>query len=244
METIADVANSAALWTLCTVIVGLVVAQALLFMTLSLRFSDRFGILSPHEKRTVYTTAAINSVGPAVAVVFVAISLIALVGGPVTLMRVGIIGSAVFELYAANQGAIAAGAEIGTESYDLTAFTTSVWAMTLGGMGWLVTAFLFTRRLGGAEATLRRSNPTLLLVMGALVPIAIFGVLAAGSAIQKTGLTDITVRPGHLAAVVAAAGSMMLFRVLGARFPWLREWALGLSLVVGLAAGYLVAPTL
>lgn len=244
MQQVMDVANGGVLWTLSILIVGVVVVQALIFMRMSLRFSERFGILDAHEKRTVFTTATINSIGPAVAVFFVAISLIALVGGPVTLMRVGVIGSAVFELYAANQGAVAAGAEIGTDSYTLSAFTASVWAMTLGGMGWLLAAFVLTRRLGSAQATLQKRNPALLFTMGSVTPIAIFGVLAAGTAMQKSGLADVSFRTDHLLAVVAAAGSMLAFRALGARLPWIREWALGFSLIIGLVAGYLAGPAL
>lgn len=239
MEDVMAVANSPALWALSILIVSLVVVQALLFMRMTLRFSDRFGVLSAEDKRTVYQTAVINSIGPAVAVFFVAVSLIALVGAPVTLMRVGVIGSAVFELYAANQGAAAAGAQIGTDNFTLQAFTAAVWAMTLGGMGWLVTAYLFTRRLGNAQATLKKSNPALLITMGSVTPIAIFGVLVIGTVVSRTGLASFSVSVSDLCAVVAAACSMLLFAVIGRRWPWLKEWGLGFSLLIGLAAGYL-----
>ena len=244
MQQVSDVANGGVLWLLTILILALVVGQALAFLVMSLRFSDRFGIVTPDEKRTIYKTAAINSVGPAIAVVFVAISLIALVGGPVTLMRVGVIGSATFELYAANQGALAAGAKIGTDSYTLTAFTASVWAMTLGGMGWLITAFFFTRRLGRAQTSIRKSNPALLLTLSALTPIAVFGVLAVGTFLQKKGFSDMSIKTDSLVAVLAAALGMILLRMLGRSMPWIREWALGFSLVTGLIAGYVASTTL
>jgi hypothetical protein len=239
MEDVMAVANSPALWFLSILIVSLVVVQALLFMRMTLRFSDRFGVLTAADKRTVYQTAVINSIGPAVAVFFVAVSLIALVGAPVTLMRVGVIGSAVFELYAANQGAAAAGAEIGTDSFTLQAFTAAVWAMTLGGMGWLVTAYLFTKRLGNAQATLKRRNPALLITMGSVTPIAIFGVLVIGAVVTRTGLAGFSISVPDLCAVIAAASSMLLFGAIGRQWPWLKEWGLGFSLLIGLAAGYL-----
>lgn len=62
-----------------------------------------------------------------------------------TLMRIGVIGSAVFEVYASAQGATAMGVQLGTEAYDLQAFTNSVWAMTLGGAGWLVATLVFLK---------------------------------------------------------------------------------------------------
>ena len=37
------------------------------------------------------------------------------------------------------------GVQLGTEAYDLQAFTNSVWAMTLGGAGWLVATLVFLK---------------------------------------------------------------------------------------------------
>ncbi len=105
MEHVFSVANGPVLWLLAGLIVGTVVVQALLYLRMTLRLSNDYGILTRDERLRVYKTATINSIGPAIAVFFVAVSLVAMVGGPVTLMRVGVIGSAIFEFVAAEMGA-------------------------------------------------------------------------------------------------------------------------------------------
>ncbi|WP_172332562.1 DUF5058 family protein [Mangrovicoccus sp. HB161399] len=237
MEQVLQTANSPVLWLLSCLVVSTVVVQAALYLRLTLGFSNRFGILTPAEKRTVCKTAAINSIGPAVAVFFVAISLVAMVGGPVTLMRVGVIGSAIFEFVAADQGAKAVGAELGTQSYTLEAFTASVWVMTLGGMGWLASTFFMTKGLDRAQDKLGSSNPALIKAMGTATPIAIFFILGANAAIDKDWLSGISVETDDLAAILAAAGAMTALHLAGRARPWLREWSVGFALLAGLAAG-------
>lgn len=240
MEDIFRVANGPVLWGLAILVVSVVVVQALMYLRMTLDFSERFSILSPDERRIVYKTAAINSIGPAIAIFFVAVSLIAMVGGPVTLMRVGVIGSAVFEFVAADQGARAMGAELGTDSYTLQAFTASVWVMTLGGMGWLLTTFFMTKSLDRAQDRMAVSNPTLIRAIGTATPIAIFFLLGANAAVDKTWLTNITIAADDLAAVATAAIAMVVLNAAGKHRAWLREWSVGFALIAGLIAGYAV----
>ncbi|MFV0383192.1 DUF5058 family protein [Paracoccus sp. (in: a-proteobacteria)] len=244
MDQVLQIANGPALWLLATLIVSIVVVQALLYLRMTLNFSNQFQILTPEDRRVVYKTAVINSIGPAVAIFFVAVSLIAMVGGPVTLMRIGVIGSAIFEFVAADLGAKAVGAELGTESYDLQAFTTSVWVMTLGGMGWLVTTLLLTRTLDRTQDKLSVSNPALIKAVGTATPIAIFFILGAQRAINKQWLSNISVRIDDLAAILVSAGLMVILHRAGHHRPWLREWAVGFALIAGISVGYLLGRTL
>ncbi|WP_134681788.1 DUF5058 family protein [Paracoccus ravus] len=238
MEQVLQTANGTVFWLLASLIIAVVVIQSLLYLRMTLAFSNRYDILSAEEKKVVYKTAAINSIGPAVAIFFVAVSLIAMVGGPVTLMRVGVIGSAIFEFIAADQGAKAVGAELGKDSYTLQAFAASVWVMTLGGMGWLVTTFFMTRSLDRAQDKLSISNPQLIRAAGTATPVAIFFILGANAAVDKSWLSNISVAWDDLAAIVTSALCMVLLHAAGKHRAWLREWAVGLSLVAGLATGY------
>lgn len=238
MEQVLQTANGTVLWLLAALIIAVVVVQSLLYLRMTLAFSNRYGILSGEEKKVVYKTAAINSIGPALAIFFVALSLVAMVGGPVTLMRVGVIGSAVFEFIAADQGAKAVGAELGSDGYTLRAFAASVWVMTLGGMGWLVTSFFMTKSLDRAQDRLALSNPQLIRAAGTATPIAIFFVLTANAVIDKNWLSNISVAWDDLAAIFTSAICMLALHQAGKRQAWLREWAVGLSLIAGLAVGY------
>ena len=109
MDDYLSVANSPVMWILALAIVTLVVVQALLYLRRALTLSRDFDLLTSEETSRVYKTATITSVGPAIAVFIVSVSLVALIGGPITLMRIGVIGSAVFELYASAQGATVPG---------------------------------------------------------------------------------------------------------------------------------------
>lgn len=240
MKHVLQTANGTALWLFAILVISVVVVQALLYLRMSLDFSNRYAILTTDERKIVYKTAAINSVGPAIAIFFVAVSLVAMVGGPVTLMRVGVIGSAVYEFVAADQGAKAVGAKLGTDGYTLQALTASVWVMTLGGMGWLISTFVMTKGLDRAQDRMAVSNPHLIRAIGTATPIAIFALLGANTVLKKTSLSHISVAPSNLAAVGAAARSMVLFHAAGKHRAWLREWAVGLSLIVGLLAGSVV----
>ncbi len=238
MEQVLQIANSPIMWLFAILLVSVVVVQAILYMRATLDFSNRFDILTPEERHIVYKTAAINSIGPAVAIFFVAVSLVAMVGGPVTLMRVGVIGSAVFEFVAADQGAKAVGAELGTDSFTLQAFTAAVWVMTLGGMGWLLTTFFFTKSLGKAQERMSASNPDLIRSIGSATPIAIFALMGAYTAVDKDWLSNIAISVDNLAAVLVAALSMLGLHAAGKHRAWLREWAVGFALVAGLIAGH------
>lgn len=239
MEQVLKVANSPVLWMLAALIVSIVVIQALLYLSMTLNFSNQYGILTPRERRIIYKTATINSIGPAVAIFFVAVTLITMVGGPVTLMRVGVIGSAIFEFVTADIGARAFGAKLGSDSYTLQAFTNSVWLMTLGGMGWLISTFFMTKSLDRTRDKLSVGNPELIRAAGTMTPIAIFLVLGINEFLEKSvWLKNVTVSYDDLAALTASAVCMLILHVAGKHRPWLREWAVGFAMVAGLAAGY------
>jgi Domain of unknown function (DUF5058) len=241
MQDYLTVANSPILWGLSLLVVGLVVIQALLYLKQALNFSKKFELLTVDEKKRVYQTAVITSIGPAVAVFIVSVSLVAMIGAPMTLLRIGVIGSAVFEIYASAQGATAMGVELGGEGYDLKVFTNSVWAMTLGGAGWIIATLILTKRLGKAQAKMQVSSPKMLLVMGVITPAVIFFVLTMNSVLNKTSLSDIDVEFDKVGAALAAAVSMLVFRQLGKAYPWLKEWGLGFGLLIGLAVGQIIA---
>lgn len=238
MDDVLAVANSPTMWLLATLTVLVVVVQAIMFIRLAVRFSKRHQILTVSEQRTIYKTATVNSIGPAMAVLFLAIGLINVVGAPITLMRIGVVGSAFFELYAADQGAIAAGAQVGQASYDLTAYTSSVWAMTLGGLGWLISAFFMVKRLDNAQQKLNKSQPLALLIVGSVTPISIFTLLMINQFATRQAWFDFEISPDKLMAALASALSMFFFQQISKDIPWLKEWALGFSFVIGLVVGY------
>lgn len=241
MEEVLKVANGPVLWILALLVISIVVVQALMYLRMTLGFSDKYNILTPEDKGIVYKTAVINSIGPAVAVFFVAVSLMTIVGSPITLMRIGVIGSAPFEAAAAGIGANAVGAKVGTDSFTLQAFTASVWIMTLGGMGWLITTMLMTKKLDQAQDKLAVSNPALVQAAGTATPIAIFFIMSANSVMPKKWPKELVFSPDSLVAMVTSIVLMVILHQAGKKQAWLREWGLGFSLIAGVVAGYLAS---
>jgi hypothetical protein len=231
MEEILHVAQSSPVWMFASIVVGIVIAQALAFILLASRAASGIGMT--HTETTVaLRTGVISSLGPSFGISVVIISLIALLGAPFTLMRIGIIGSAATELTAAGIGANAYGVELGSAGYDLRAFTSVVWTMCLGGCGWLIMAALCTKKLGEVQLRVAGSNAPVMATISLAAMLGAFAYLASQQMAMSIGKA--------LAALAAAATMMLVLRYAKRQQQrWLAEWALGIALIVGMTAGYL-----
>ena len=221
------------LWMIAFTVICIVIFQALMFIRLAKKAAIEVGMTSK-EVKTAMKTGLIGSIGPSFGIGIVIISLIALIGSPLTMMRIGIIGSASTEAAAAEIGANAFGSSLGTESFTVEAFSTVVWTMCLGGMGWLLFAFLFTKSLGNVQNKLKAKNPKLMGIVSAAAMMGAFGYLA----VEKM-VIDIS---------SAVAGFMAIFTMFAVLFiakktgkTWLKEWALAIAMMVGMYSGYLIS---
>src|SRR5699024_11862779 len=125
--------------------IGLVIFQSNKFNQLASRASEDVG-MSKKEVRSAVKTGAIAAIGPSIAIAIVAISLIAFIGNPLTMIRIGVIGSAPIESLGASLAAEASGARLGGEGYDKAVFTASVWVVCLGGVGWRLLTGVCSKR--------------------------------------------------------------------------------------------------
>jgi len=91
MAQVMQTANSFPLWIIAALVISVVVFQAIVFIRLASRTASSVG-MTTLEVRSAIRTGAISSLGPSFAIVIVAISLMTLIGDPVTLIRIGIIG--------------------------------------------------------------------------------------------------------------------------------------------------------
>lgn len=221
------------LWMIAFTVICIVIFQALMFIRLAKKAAIEVGMTSK-EVKTAMKTGLIGSIGPSFGIGIVIISLIALIGSPLTMMRIGIIGSASTEAAAAEIGANAFGSSLGNESFTVEAFSTVVWTMCLGGMGWLLFAFLFTKSLGNVQNKLKAKNPKLMGIVSAAAMMGAFGYLA----VEKM-VIDIS---------SAVAGFMAIFTMFAVLFiakktgkTWLKEWALAIAMMVGMYSGYLIS---
>jgi len=221
-------ANSPLMWALCIPVIVLVIIQALIFGRMAISYANKTKVLSKAEIGSALRTGAIASIGPAIGIFIICIGLISKIGGPITFMRVGVIGSASYELMAATFGAQAYGVELGGPGYNLQAFTNSVWTMALGGSGWLLVTALFTKQLDTMQRKVTASDPKLLGIIGVTASVGAFSALLANQVVG--GWAPITT-------IVVAMLSMVLIQKLSERpgWRWIREWALGIAMVAGMA---------
>jgi hypothetical protein len=231
MNDYLDVANDPILWLTAVPAVTMVAIQAFIIC--------RRAVIARHlvqmTRKEVYQAlraGAISAIGPAVAVFIVMLGMMAVVGGPLTWMRLSVIGSAPTELAAATMGATAMGVEMGSAEYDAAAFVSSAWVMTLNGMGWLLFAGLFTHRLHSLRSKVAGGDTAL---MGHIAGAAMLGAMA-----YLTG-GHLLAGSGRAVAAVAGGLAMALLVGLAKRVPSLREYTLGIAMIVGMLIAVLVA---
>ncbi|WP_239643446.1 DUF5058 family protein [Natronococcus jeotgali] len=231
-----DVANSAYMWAAAGLVVLLVIAQAGLFMRRAYRSGKRMG-MSEDQLKTGMRAGMISAVGPAVAILIGMMALVATVGGAIAWMRLSAIGSVMFELSAAELGTQQLGYSLGDEGLTEVAYANAVWVMTFGAVGWLVISGLFTPHMETVRQRIGSGREALLPVISAAAMLGAFGYLATGEVMSGSPFT----------ASVAVGGLMMLalLQIADNRdIQWIREWALGTAMIVGLFAGVVTEVTL
>ncbi|WP_085994253.1 DUF5058 family protein [Oceanobacillus senegalensis] len=231
-EQVMNVANGSIVWMIALFIIAVVIFQALVFIKLAKKAAPGAGLNSKEVSRAV-RTGFISSLGPSFGIAIVIISLIALLGSPVTLMRIGIVGSAATETAAAQIGANAFGVELGGAGYNTKAFATVVWTMCLGGMGWLLFALFFTKSLGKAEKSIRKKNPKAMASVSLAAMLGAFGYLATEQMINGISYAIATI-------VSLTIMVTMMSMAEKKNINWLREWSLGISMVCGMIGGSII----
>lgn len=227
LQEVLKEAQSIPMWIMAILVVCLVLLQAILFAALANKFSAKTKVLTREERISAIRTGVISAIGPAVGIFIIAVGLISRIGAPVTFMRVGVIGSAGYELMAAQFGAQGYGVQLGGPGYNYQAMTNAVWTMALGGCGWLIFTALFTKSLGKLQVKVASSDPKLFGVIGTTASLGAFSYLV-GQQVRGGG--------GPMTALIASGITMMIVQKVTERpsLRWLREWGLGISMVVGM----------
>ncbi|WP_241768187.1 DUF5058 family protein [Haloferax sp. ATB1] len=224
-----DIANSPWLWLSTVPVVLAVLLQATLFLRRAWNDGKEMG-LSEEKLQTGFKTGLISAIGPSVAVLAGMLALIATVGGPVAWMRLTVIGSVAFELPAAELGVSQFGYSLGEEGITETAYATAVWAMTLGGTGWLLVSAFGTRHMEAFRTKISNGNEKLLPVISAAAMLGAFAYFLSG---------EVTAGTQETASVAVGGLAMLALLHIADRcdIQWIREWSLGIAMFVGLLAG-------
>lgn len=234
---VLEVANSWGLWVISISIVAVVLAQALLFLRLSYKVAGQlsYPIVKCNEALKV---GLISAIGPSIAIFIVMVGMMSVVGTPITWLRLSIIGSASTELTAATVGAQAAGTTLGAPDYDLNALAVSFWTITINGTGWLLITALFTHKLEDIRRKVGGGDTRWLAVLSGAAASGCFGYLTANTTNGALkAIKELT--PGAWGPIWAMLGGtvgMVAANKLAEKLPWLKEYTLGIAMLVGMFA--------
>lgn len=230
--------NHPILYVIVGTIIALVLGQSIYFLLRALKRAKELGIEKSTLKKTV-TSAALFTIAPAVAILVGVVALSKSLGVALPWLRLSVIGSITYETVAAGNALEAAGMGAGTTITDPSIFITIAWVMTVGIAAGLVFVPFVTKKLQGGLAKVGMKDKK----WGEIFNNAMFlGMISAflgyvfcdvGTVVKgdMSGLIPVCVMA--VSAVVMAVCGLIATK---AKIRWLTDYALPLSLIVGMAS--------
>ena len=229
-DQILKIANEAGVWAIAALLVAIVAIQAILYMRLAYSTADKLG-MNKEVCSQAFRTGLVTGIGPVIAVFIIMVGMMSVIGGPMSWMRLSIIGAAPTELTAARVGAEAVGVEFGSVDYDLNALATSWWTMAVNGAGWLIVVGLFSHKLETLRDAIGGGDPKWLAILSGAAMLGVFGYLNSG---------DVVAGGGKLVAVISGAVTMIIMTKVTRKYPKLKEYSLGIAMLTGMFAAVLL----
>ena len=207
-----QIANSWPVWLCAGACVAFIVVQAVAFAKLCYKNAPLVG-LSKADCSKSFQCGMVTAIGPSLSCFIGAISMITVVGGPLAWMRLSMIGAAPTELTAATTGAAAYGVELG---------------------GWLLVVVLLTPRMESLRQKVGGGDEVWLGLITCSASIGLFGYMASQY------YNKIVVDPAQAWSCIAGTVVMVACVKLSKKMPWLKEYGLGIAIVIGIVVGALV----
>jgi hypothetical protein len=243
-----DVANSGLLYIVATVTVLFIICQSLFFLVRAWKRGKELGV--PKEQMAkAMRTSAVFTVVPTLPIIIALFTMVKGLGIPVPWIRLSVIGSASYELIAADTGAKSMGLAGGIADPGMTAniFTGVMWVMMIGII-WGLLFIIFG--LKGLFKGVNKVNTSDRKWGEILITSLFMGMIATflGSIVTPqikafinqpsvpTALTPIIV-------LFASAGIMALLSWLAKRFKpmaWLDNFSMALSMVLSMGLAIVV----
>lgn len=219
---ILKIANQPIFWILGAIPVCIAVIQSILYTKLSMKNAEHVG-LDQSTCKKAFKSGLITSIGPSIGVFIVLVGLMSVIGGPMSWLRLSIIGSAPLEIMHAEIGAKVMGVKFGSAEYGIDAMVLSWTTLALGTQGWIWFVMAFAPKLEKIRAKVGNKDPKWLGVLSAAAMIAVFGNLSTGRMLQGTDI---------MVAVISGAAIMIfLGKVVTVKYPKLAEYAVGIAML-------------
>ena len=230
--------NDPILYVIVGAIIALVLAQSVFFLVRAMKRAKELGITKSTVKKTI-SSAAIFTIAPAVAVLVGVVALSKSLGVALSWLRLSVIGSITYETVAAGNALEAAGMSAGTTISEASIFITVAWVMTIGIAAGLILVPFVTKKLqtGLSKIGMKDkkwgeifNNAMFLGMISAFLGYVFcdVGLIVRG---DTTGLIPVCVMAVS-AVVMAVCGTIAT----KAKIRWLTDYALPMSLIVGMAS--------
>ena len=235
--------NHPILFLLAGLLVAVVLGQSVYFLVKALRRSKELGMDQTKIRKTIQT-AAVFTIAPAVSIVISVIALSKSLGLPLPWLRLSVVGSLSYEAIAAENAVSAMGLSLGKiEALTAQQYVNVTLVMTISILVgiWLVPV-IGKKLLGGMSSLSKRDAKWAEIFQNAMF----IGMIAAflgfvfcdfsrlwipGDYNPTSGLVPVAVM-GVSALVMVACGLLMR----KPRLKWLSDYALPISLVLGMIA--------
>ena len=230
--------NHPILFVIVAVVILAVLGQSVYFLVRAWRRATQLGMDKTKLKKTV-TTAAIFTIAPAVAILVGVISLSHSLGVALPWLRLSVVGSLSYETVAAGSALEALGMGLETQITDPSAFVTVLWVMTIGILAGVILTPAFAKKIQGGMGKLERmdkkwaeifNNALFMGMISAFLGYVFCDVTNVFHG-DATGLIPVCVMA--VSAVVMAVCGLLSTKL---KVRWLTDYALPISLVVGMAA--------
>ena len=126
------------------------------------------------------------------------------------------------------------GVELGGAGYDIYAMANSWLTMALNGCGWLLVVVLLTPRMESLRQKVGGGDEVWLGLITCSASIGLFGYMASQY------YNKIVVDPAQAWSCIAGTVVMVACVKLSKKMPWLKEYGLGIAIVIGIVVGALV----
>ena len=124
--------------------------------------------------------------------------------------------------------------ELGGAGYDIYAMANSWLTMALNGCGWLLVVVLLTPRMESLRQKVGGGDEVWLGLITCSASIGLFGYMASQY------YNKIVVDPAQAWSCIAGTVVMVACVKFSKKMPWLKEYGLGIAIVIGIVVGALV----
>ena len=240
VNDVSSISNSVWMWVACAIPVALVVIQAIVFARKAYKSGPQVG-LTKTQLNTAIRSSAITSIGPSIVILAGMITLMIRVGSPMAWMRLSLIGSVMYEQYAAYFGTLQAGVEM-TDPMTVEALVLAVWTMILGSIGWVLFSTITANRMDSIQKKIAKGSGAVLMAIAGAAILGVFSSATASYLVKFEAAND-TYKNMVSCIIGGVVMAVMILITNKLKAKRLAEWNLTISIIVALIITVLLPST-